>query len=228
MTVSYPSGPASPRTCSSIKTLTLCRGFVTRTNRNLPEHSVLPYLTLPSLQTLHFEPSNQPGSWAHFEPFAAFLSRSSPPLTTLMIQNLSLPDSNLISILAQISTLLDLVIDDNNVLPAESPITCDFIESLHAFYLDRATPIVPRLRSLKLDVGAEAFEDALVVDMVQSRWIPEKLSASYTNGAESDGLPPVDCLREFTMKFREREEVVKGAYQPIEETGMRAVILWKQ
>ncbi|KAE9408476.1 hypothetical protein BT96DRAFT_1013511 [Gymnopus androsaceus JB14] len=223
----FPIGARSQEhiTCPSIKTLTLCRGRVTRNY----DPTVLSYLSLPSLQNLHFAPSNLTGSWAHFGPFMAFLSRSSPPLTTLMIQSLNLSDSNLIRILAQIPTLLDLVIDDNNVPPAESPITYKFIESFHASRTTGQRPIhiVPRLRSLKLDVGADAFEDALIVDMVQSRWITEKLSASYVSGSQSDGLPAVDCLREFTMRFRRRKEV-KGVFQPIEDTGMRVVVLWME
>ncbi|KAE9403842.1 hypothetical protein BT96DRAFT_451833 [Gymnopus androsaceus JB14] len=76
-----------------------------------------------------------------------------------------------------------------------SPITGRFIKSLRA----TSHPlIVPRLHSLKLDVGGSTFEDRSVVDMVRSRWIPGKRTSEELE-------PQVECLREFTIKFRNRK-----------------------
>ncbi|KAE9393592.1 hypothetical protein BT96DRAFT_215464 [Gymnopus androsaceus JB14] len=61
--------------------------------------------------------------------------------------------------------------------------------------------------------------------MVRSRWIPCKLLACASRELE----PRVDCLREVTVRFRNREET-KGAYDSLgqmERDGMRAVVLWQ-
>ncbi|KAE9407388.1 hypothetical protein BT96DRAFT_131664 [Gymnopus androsaceus JB14] len=196
--------------------------------------SVFKYFKFPSLQNLHLEPSHHfisrnTSSWVHFDPFMAFVQRSSFPLTTLSIQSLALSDSNLVQLLIQVPTLSNLTLNDTNVPTENSPITVQLVESLHPYRyspLHRQTlPISPRLCSLTLNVGANTFEDKLVIEMVQSRWIP-KLSESPT---PAKGTLPVDCLREFTMWFRNREEV-KGVYQPlvdIRKEGIKFVVMWK-
>ncbi|KAE9402617.1 hypothetical protein BT96DRAFT_991058 [Gymnopus androsaceus JB14] len=192
-----------PTPCRTIETLILCYdpGSFSR--------SILLYLTLPSLKTMRLErgyrerrnekiePYMRESDWYNFDPFMAFLSRSSCTLTTF--------------------------VDDSYVAPQCSPITGRFIESLQV--RDDTRPIVPRLHSLKLNVGARSFGDGSVVDMVRSRWIPCKLLACASRELE----PRVDCLREVTIRFRNREET-KGAYESLEEIerdGMRAVVLWK-
>ncbi|KAE9403312.1 hypothetical protein BT96DRAFT_1017025 [Gymnopus androsaceus JB14] len=204
----------------------------------LPTFPVFPSIALPSLKTVYLERSSryqhspENGSWANLEPFMDFLSRSSCCLTTLSIHSLSLSDYELVQLLASIPTLLNLSVDDSGILLAESPLTWKFIDSLHAIptspLLEQTVPIVPRLHSLTLDVGAQSFKDASVVEMVQSRWIPDKRSGIRDSG-ESLTLE-VDCLRVFTVRFRNREEPTV-AYQPlddIERLGMRLVVLWRQ
>lgn len=60
--------------------------------------------------------------------------------------------------------------------------------------------------------------------MVGSRWIPERrCSANRVSDVQ------VDCLREFTVRFRNRKEI-KGVYEPLEDlekNGLRAVVLWQ-
>jgi hypothetical protein len=109
-----------------------------------------------------------------------FVQRSSLQLTSLSVQSLALSYSNLVLLLTHVPTLKDLTIDDSLVPPEYSPISSEFIESLHgsssSSFFPQIAPIVPRLHSLRLlNVGATDFRDASVVDMVQSRWIPEKL-----------------------------------------------------
>ncbi|KIK59143.1 hypothetical protein GYMLUDRAFT_44899 [Collybiopsis luxurians FD-317 M1] len=200
--------------------------------------SVFPFFTLPSLKALHLEPAEQfipsPGFWTNFNPFIAFVQRSSFPLTTLSLNNLALPDSNLVRVLYLVPTLQNLTVVDIDLEYDFSPITEQFIESLHAsrnsLLHPQADPIVPRLRSLKLDTNAgEKFRDDLVVDMVCSRWIPSRISSvGSAPPAANPSAPYVDCLREFTMKFRNRQD--PGAvYEPleiVEQSGMMAVVLW--
>ncbi|KAE9389892.1 hypothetical protein BT96DRAFT_926267 [Gymnopus androsaceus JB14] len=222
--VSGSEEPPSPTLCRTIDTLTLFHEPTA-----WKDHSVLPYLTLPSLKNIHLErnalrerqvrPHIRRSDWRNFDPFMAFLSRSSCSLTTLFIESLALADSKLIDLLTHIPTLLDFSINDSYVLPTQSPITGRFIESLRA---TSHPPIVPRLHSLKLDVGAITFEDGSVVDMVRSRWIPGRRSSEQLE-------PRVECLRELTIKFRNRNEI-QGVYQPLEDMdrdGMRVVVLWQ-
>ncbi|KAE9389895.1 hypothetical protein BT96DRAFT_926270 [Gymnopus androsaceus JB14] len=196
--VSGSEEPPSPTLCRTIDTLTLFHEPLA-----WKHYSVLPYLTLPSLKVIHLErnvlyeqvdgPDIRQSDWQNFDPFMAFLSRSSCSLTTF--------------------------IDDSYILPTHSPITGRFIESLCA---TSHHLIVPRLHSLKLDVGASTFEDGSVVDMVRSRWIPGRRSSKELE-------PRVECLREFTIKFRNRKEI-QGVYQPLEDMdrdGMRVVVLWE-
>ncbi|KAE9403837.1 hypothetical protein BT96DRAFT_451776 [Gymnopus androsaceus JB14] len=215
----------SPTPCHTIDTLTL---FQTVTSHN---QSVLSYLTLSSLKVIRLErsafheqevpPRICQSDWRYFNQFMAFLSRSSCPLTTLSIESLALADSKLINLLTHIPTLVNLSINDSYVLQKHSPITGRFIKSLRA---TSQPPIVPRLHSLKLDVGGSTFKDRSVVNMVRSRWIPEKRTSEELE-------PQVECLREFTIKFRNRNWKEKRVvYQPLEEMerdGMRVVVLWQ-
>ncbi|KAE9405669.1 hypothetical protein BT96DRAFT_1015398 [Gymnopus androsaceus JB14] len=148
----------------------------------------------------------------------AFLARSSCLLTTLSIEILAFADLKLIDLVTHLPTLLNLSIDDSDVAPGCSPITDRFIESLQ---VHETGSMVPRLHSLKLNVGASTFNDGIVVDMVRSRWI--------IGCASRESEPQVDRLREFTIRFRNREES-KAAYESLEDVerdGMRAVVLWK-
>ncbi|KAE9394950.1 hypothetical protein BT96DRAFT_923194 [Gymnopus androsaceus JB14] len=214
----------SPTVCHTIHTLTLCHHPMRSSRRN---HSVLPYLTLPSLKAIHLErtpkvyliqmmhtESVRQGDWASFEPFMAFLSRSACPLTTLSIQSLALADLKLVDLLTHLPTLLNLSIDDSYVAPGFSPVTGRFIENLQVHRTSCNDHIVPRMHSLKLDIAS-------VVDMIRSRWIPSKMHTAEESG--------VDCLREFTIRFRNREEIPR-VYQPwedMERNGLRAVVLWQ-
>lgn len=200
--------------------------------------SVLPYFTFPFLKTLRLEPAKKrsfQSPWINFKPFMAFVQRSSFPLTTLHVQSLPIFDSNLVYLLIHVPTLQNLTIDDADSTKVKSPITCSFVESLHAFRTSslhqQHAPIVPRLRSLKLVIGADTFADTSVVDMVRSRWVPGNVSTSNAGAGTSTtrSALQIDCLRECTIKFPSRVEL-KGVYEPlehIEKNGMRLVVLWK-
>lgn len=218
--------PMSPTPCSTIHTLTIRHHAVQRTGC-----SIFPYLTLPVLKTIHLEGDRfqvRRYDWTNFDPFVAFLSRSSCPLTTLSIECLALADLKLVDLLTQLPTLQHLSIDDSYVEPEKSPITGQFIESLQVNLAGslrgQTNIVVPRLHSLKLNIGALIFEDTSIVDMVASRWIPDRRCSA--NGVSN---VQVDCMREFTVTFRDREEI-KGVYEPLENlerNGLRAVVLWQ-
>ncbi|KAF5371424.1 hypothetical protein D9757_010003 [Collybiopsis confluens] len=164
-----------------------------------------------------------------------FVQRSSFPLTTLSLQNLALSDSNLVDLLRHLPTLVNLIVDDK-MLTKLNPLTEQFTSSLHAYrpspLRSNASPIVPRLQSLTLSCGASTFNDAAIVDMVRSRWIPSARLGS-SSVAETSYMSPlqVDCLREFTMRFRARTKENNVVYMPLErleKDGLRAVVLWGQ
>ncbi|KAF9017304.1 hypothetical protein BDP27DRAFT_1440523 [Rhodocollybia butyracea] len=162
-----------------------------------------------------------------------FVQRSSLQLTSLSVQSLALSCSNLVHLLIHLPILKYLTLDDSLVPPEYSPISSELIENLHCSSFSSSlpsqiSPIVPRLYSLRLlNIGATDFRDTSVVDMVQSRWMPEKLLAN--NVVEASTLQ-VDCLREFTLGFRNRsEKETDGIYNSldqIEKDGMRIVVSW--
>ncbi|KAE9405670.1 hypothetical protein BT96DRAFT_988183 [Gymnopus androsaceus JB14] len=156
-----------PTICGTIHTLTLCHDPMT-----WQDYSVLPYLTLPSLTTIHFERN-------------LFYERRAK-MVEPHIRQVSIADLNYRSRIFNVTLM--------------------------------------QLRCTGLNVGASTFNDGSVVDMIRSRWIPGKRNASSSRESE----PQVDCLREFTIRFRNREEA-KGVYEPLEDMdrdGMRVVVLW--
>ncbi|KAF9063254.1 hypothetical protein BDP27DRAFT_1427063 [Rhodocollybia butyracea] len=205
-------------------------------------NSVFPLLRLPSLKMLHLKKyksrekyksrktddgtDNKP--WGNLDPFIVFVQQSSFQLTMLSIQQLSISDANLVYILVHMPTLQDLTVDDSGTeSPKCSPISSEFIESLHGSCtssLRRQTALlVPRLHSLKLLNVATSVNDLSVVDMVWSRWCPTKLHAVGTSAFEAD------CLRVFTSTFLNRSETEAGRdvysmLDPIEREGMMIVI----
>ncbi|KAF5368649.1 hypothetical protein D9757_010204 [Collybiopsis confluens] len=225
-----------PRTCPRMETLS-----VRNIGNNFPAKSVFSAMRCPSLKSLHLS-SHIPYHWNTFNLFLAFVQRSSFPLTTLSMMHLPLSDSNLVYLLNHVPTLMNLSVHDigttdhdaENLKLNRSPLTERFINSFHAYQTSSLrsnfSPIVPRLRSLTLSCGARKFNDAAVMDMVRSRWFPSPLSSAL-NKAEAWNLSPfhVDCLREFTLIFRDRKKVDSAVYAPLEQlekNGMRAVVLW--
>ena len=88
------------------------------------------------------------------------------------------------------------------------------------------TPLLPSLRYLKINItnGIIELDDASVVDMVQSRWIPDARSLFEAEDATS---LHVACLREFTMMFHSRNRVLGDVYkrfEKLERDGLRVVV----
>ncbi|KAF9065205.1 hypothetical protein BDP27DRAFT_1425020 [Rhodocollybia butyracea] len=166
--------------------------------------------------------------WGNLDPFIVFVQQSSFQLTTLSIQQLFISDADLVCILVHMPTLQDLTVDDSGISPDCSPVSSEFIESLHGSCtssLRRQTAaLVPRLRSLKLfNVAATSIRDLSVVAMVRSRWCPTELYTVGTSAFE------VDRLRVFTLTFLNRSETEAGRdvyslLDPVEREGMMIVI----
>ncbi|KAF9065201.1 hypothetical protein BDP27DRAFT_1332274 [Rhodocollybia butyracea] len=212
--------------------------------------SVFPLLRLPSLKVLHLVSEkygsgltdndnnilplrwgdhdvlydNELETWSKLGPFLVFVQQSAFQLTTFSIQRLSISDANLVDILVLLPTLQDLTVDDSGISPKHSPISSEFIDSLHGCRTSSLRPqtaaLVPRLRSLRLlNVAATSFEDLSVVEMIQSRWSPAKLYAVGTSAFE------VDCLRVFTLTFLNRQSSAGHVYSSLWSIGNRMMIV---
>ncbi|KAE9406602.1 hypothetical protein BT96DRAFT_987440 [Gymnopus androsaceus JB14] len=102
-----------------------------------------------------------------------------------------------------------------------SLITSCLISTLHGGLDEQSSsgsPLLPKLRSLSLNVGGTAFDDAAFVSMASSRWLPDP------NYAEVVG---VSCLRSVLLRFRARkvDEEVYMPLQYLDKMGMRVVII---
>ncbi|KAJ3863670.1 hypothetical protein EV359DRAFT_82181 [Lentinula novae-zelandiae] len=205
-------------------------------------------LTLPSLSSLHIRGTSgfgRPGSnhtWPR-DKMNDFLTRSSSNLTNLRIERCPITDSDLIDLLHQLPSLLHLVVDDSKSLI--TPISLRLVRDLHAFRPGAtlghfgAIPL-RRLQSLSLtfngvDSKKRSYSDfdKAFVDMVSSRWFPEKYARVYglgsTSGTSHDPEGGVACLRSVVMRFPKRD-VPKRIYQPLkyfEEEGMQVTIIVK-
>ncbi|KAF9065211.1 hypothetical protein BDP27DRAFT_1464451 [Rhodocollybia butyracea] len=131
-----------------LETLTVCHC------QSIPHQfpgSVFRSLQLPSLKTLYLKKEEAWGHdnapWSYLEHFMMFIKRSSFQLNTLTIQHLFISDANLVYILVHIPTLQNLTVDDSGITTKRSPISSEFIESLHSYRpssLRRQTaPILP-------------------------------------------------------------------------------------
>ncbi|KAJ3849733.1 hypothetical protein EV368DRAFT_85253 [Lentinula lateritia] len=195
-----------------------------------PLEVILVSLTLPSLSSLHIRgiggwgrPGGRPGGnhmWPR-DKMNDFLTSSSSNLTNLRIERYPITDSDLIDLLHRLPSLLHLVVDDSKSLI--TPI-----------------PFVLRLQSISLTFNGVDSEkrsygdfDKAFVDMVSSRWFPEKYARVYglgsTSGTPHDPEGGVACLRSVVMRFPKRD-VPKRIYQPLkyfEEEGMQVTIIVK-
>ncbi|KAF9067569.1 hypothetical protein BDP27DRAFT_1422727 [Rhodocollybia butyracea] len=212
---------ATPAACPSIEVLNVSH-YEDRTF-----DSIFPYISLPSLRTLCLDCAQdfvETGHfWPSFNPFMAFVKRSSFLLTTLCIKCVAFSDSELIYLLYHIPTLLDLTVMGPNINYGEDEamLTGRFLQSLHvgtSSLLQPTTPLVPRLRCLTINVGGYFFDDKAALDLVESRWAPH--GSKYG----------IDCLRSFTIIFRARMNVPKAydALNSFKKDGMKITVACKR
>lgn len=178
--------------------------------------------TLPALTQLHVEAKDPPceSEWPKDE-FTKFIARSQCSITSFSLHRLGISDLDVISVLQVLPSLLTFSINDDNVRWGESPITSRLISHLHSSDNDdqssSSPSLLPKLRSLSLNVGGAVFDDAAFVDMVSSRWLPDPEYAEVVG---------VACLRSVVLHFRHRE-VDRKIYEPLDcldKMGMQVVI----
>ncbi|KAE9406620.1 hypothetical protein BT96DRAFT_934082 [Gymnopus androsaceus JB14] len=114
-----------------------------------------------------------------------------------------------ISALQLLPSLLELSINDDFARENKSPVTSRLVSHLHSSGLDdqssSSSPLLPKLRSLKLNVGGNTFDDATFVNTVLSRWLPDPDYAEVVG---------VSCLRCVVLLFRDRK-VDEKIYEPL-------------
>ncbi|KAJ3859156.1 hypothetical protein EV359DRAFT_68407 [Lentinula novae-zelandiae] len=145
---------------------------------------ILAQLNLPNLNSNFWYPLTD-WSVEALATFTSFMERCGGHLTVLNLMDLSMDLSNLLSILRKVPSLLELTLSDcplsktsvggrsRSFLP---PIVSSaFLRSLHAFRrfdgLSPASPLLPKLQKLRLQVDNE-FDEEVFVDTISSRWIP--------------------------------------------------------
>ncbi|KAF9072078.1 hypothetical protein BDP27DRAFT_1418434 [Rhodocollybia butyracea] len=220
---SLPVSPyVPPRLCTSVSTLKL--ELLLNWDDSLADVAFSSF-TFPSLSCLVIMTHNEypyEGPWPKVA-LRAFLHRSSCKLTVFEIRNVSVSDIDLIAALKLMPSLINLYIDDTPVGDdPTSPITSQFIRSLHGFLWTELNPsgsaLVSRLRDLQLTFDGLEFDDSAFIDMVSSRWLPD------TQYASDIGL---SCLRVATLQFNARA-VDQAVYSPLDyldKAGMRVVVL---
>ncbi|KAF9066743.1 hypothetical protein BDP27DRAFT_1423510 [Rhodocollybia butyracea] len=222
---STPASPCvPPRLCTSVSTLKL--KLRRNWNDSLADVAFSSF-TFPSLSCLvimTYITEAYQGAWPKAT-LGAFLRRSSCSLTEFNVKNVLVSDIDLIAALKLMPSLVNLDIDDTPVgHDLTSPITSQFIRSLHGFLETELNPsgsaLVPKLRSLQLRFAGLEFDDPAFIDTVPSRWLPDK---QYAAGI---GL---SCLRVVTLRFNARA-VDPTVYKPVEyldKAGMMVVVLGK-
>ncbi|KIK69365.1 hypothetical protein GYMLUDRAFT_237175 [Collybiopsis luxurians FD-317 M1] len=164
----------------------------------------LPLLITPALTTLKVEHHVQSNgaTCLHVE---QFLDRSGCSLTSLIIRA-SWADETVVGLLQRLPLLKELTLHDfrtSNHRNCSRPITKLFTESLHSRQQSHLH-LVPKLHSLSLDVASTEFDHKSFVEMILSRWIPDK------DYAASIG---VSCIRSVELRLPER--VDKAEYLPL-------------
>ncbi|KAE9391548.1 hypothetical protein BT96DRAFT_864866 [Gymnopus androsaceus JB14] len=195
-----------PTLGTSNTSLTRLKSFTfTRSGDERTLEDMFSCFTFPSLKELFIYPEDDPctriDNWP-LNAFIAFISRSSCALTMLSLNNVAISDLDLIATLHLLPSLTLLSIDDLIDGEYENPITSHFISSMHA---SSAAPLLPKLHSLSIKLlenrssdpdDDDSLDDATFIDMVLSRWIPDRTHAAAIG---------IDCLRSLVLHFWHRE-----------------------
>ncbi|KAF5365930.1 hypothetical protein D9758_006589 [Tetrapyrgos nigripes] len=183
-------------------------------------------LTLPSLTTLAIKNLHKrvdddsvermfKGNWPH-QAFADFFQRSACSLSALHLDHISLPDTDLCSLLKLHPCLIELRVreirrkdydfapyplDDGTVFQFQDLITPLLLTTLHAFNhgLTSSSPLVPKLQNLYFAADGDLFDDVLFWKMVVSRWVPNSDTSSCRENASASATR-VTCLRSVKLR----------------------------
>lgn len=150
--------------------------------------------------------------------FDGFISRSSCTITSFTIDSVGFLDLDIIDALRLLPSLSELSIHDEQTEEDRlSPITSRLIHHLHGSGLDARSPPLRKLRSLSLRISGTTFDDAALVNMVSSRWLPDPDYAVALG---------TSCLRSVVVRFYTRA-VDEKAYEllyHLDKMGMQVAI----
>ncbi|KAF9072043.1 hypothetical protein BDP27DRAFT_1361290 [Rhodocollybia butyracea] len=206
------SRPVSPQLCTSVLILKLELHEALGYGGPLVDYAfssfTFPSLSCLAIMTNGYHPYQ--GPWPEAT-LAAFLDRSSCSLTYFGVKRISVSDVDLIAALKLMPSLVTLRVDDTPAGDDQiSPITPRFICSLHGFLWSEqnysSSALIPKLHELQLTFDGLEFDDSVFINMVSSRWLPNK---QHTWGVR------LDCLRVVTLRFNERA-VDHAVYSPLD------------
>ncbi|KIK69367.1 hypothetical protein GYMLUDRAFT_645873 [Collybiopsis luxurians FD-317 M1] len=143
-------------------------------------------LTTPALTKLQVDQFFRLDGNATRRHIERFLDRSGCSLTTLIIK-VSWTDKTVVALLRRLPSLQELTILDRN-------------------YQQSHLPIVPKLHSLSLEGQSTGFDHKLFMEMISSRWIPDKGYAASIG---------VSCIRSVKLCLPPSQRVDEAEYLPL-------------
>jgi len=163
--------------------------------------ALLASLTLPMLNAIILRPSTifDGSKNRSLHALGTFIHRSGCRLTTLAIEKFNVSDTQVLSLLEDLPTLVNLSIHEipSTVFVSKATtipiVTQKFLQCLHSYgfgiYRNSSSPLLPKLQQLSLGVRGTWFNEELFVGMVISRWFPCR-SIDVTQGSV-DGTPDI-------------------------------------
>ncbi|KAK7455194.1 hypothetical protein VKT23_011067 [Stygiomarasmius scandens] len=192
-------------------------------------------LTLPSLKVLSIShEKSSPSIWPREEIISLF-ERSKCSLTTLHLDHISVPHSDIITFLQLNPALTELRLKeirrklfdfrtykmgDGNVFRFADVISPALLTALHAYKCGMdslSSPLVPKLERLEFVADGDLFDDRLFLDMVVSRWIPEK------DYALAIGVTSLWSVK-ITVLGRAIQEEVKSELEHLRKAGLKVTV----
>ncbi|KAF9068522.1 hypothetical protein BDP27DRAFT_1421874 [Rhodocollybia butyracea] len=153
-------------------------------------------LTAPALDSLELRLNTRKYVSNPVASIEAFLARSRCTLGILVLDGVSIVDEEVIALLKQLPSLIQLTIMDSLNSQATLPVTKKLVESLHGHRHSALhptfIPIIPKLQSITLGVHSPGFDAELFVNMIASRWFPDSDEYSALNAG-------VSCMRSVEL-----------------------------
>lgn len=157
------------------------------------------------------------------EKLESFLSLSSCALTSLSFKGFELSFSELINVFKLLPSLASLVVEDLCDDDRKSVIS-PLIRYLHSlrsspFHPSSDPPLLPKLRHLSLIYAGTTFDDAVLVDVIESRCLP----------IVDAGIDP---LRSLVLKSLDRtpDKGITEIYEPLrklKDAGFRLAVIFQ-
>ncbi|KAF5332395.1 hypothetical protein D9758_017373 [Tetrapyrgos nigripes] len=187
------------------------------------------------------------GDWPD-QSFSDFFQRSACSLSALHLDYISLPDTDLCSLLELQPSLIELRVreirrkdydfahyplcedgtEDEIVFRFHDLITPLLLTTLHAFDhgLASSSPLVPKLENLHFAADGDLFDDELFWKMAVSRWVPDSDTGSRRENASASATG-VSCLRSVKLCVlgRRLREDVDLKLRHLKKVGLDFVLL---